>query len=271
MKVDCHIHSLHSDGVYTLDKIIPMLLENEVEVFSLTDHDTVSGIEEARALNQGRMKFVSGIEFTCREMKPDKVSEAFSIHLLGYNFNEDEPRLLEALEKRKQRVTEVFEALCSQLTALGYSVLKDEIPISCGNVLQLCDVAACIDLKYPGAPKQVFDMIDGFSARLDSANMSVEEAMGLIHGAGGKAVWAHPFHVYKDFKKMRIGQTDVLAALKYMKKMGLDGLEAGYLAFPSEEREWLYQIAADRQMLCTAGSDFHGSKNRSSMGAEIDF
>lgn len=28
--------------------------------------------------------------------------------------------------------------------------------------------------------------------------------MKLIHGAGGKAVWAHPFYTYEKFQKIRI-------------------------------------------------------------------
>lgn len=43
-----------------------------------------------------------------------------------------------------------------------------------------------------------------YSSELDRANISVQEAMKLKHGAGGKAVWAHPFYTYEKFQKIRI-------------------------------------------------------------------
>ena len=33
MKVDTHIHSLYSDGIYTIEEILEMLLKRHVEVF----------------------------------------------------------------------------------------------------------------------------------------------------------------------------------------------------------------------------------------------
>lgn len=48
MKVDYHIHSLYSDGIYTVEEILPMLLEKKIARFSLTDHDTIDGIQKAR-------------------------------------------------------------------------------------------------------------------------------------------------------------------------------------------------------------------------------
>lgn len=47
MKVDCHMHSLYSDGVCTMEEIISLLQQEHVSIFSITDHDTVDGIKEA--------------------------------------------------------------------------------------------------------------------------------------------------------------------------------------------------------------------------------
>ena len=88
-----------------------MLLEKKITRFSLTDHDTIDGIQKARMLNRDRITFISGIEFTCQEKTLDAVSLPFSIHLLGYGFDENDPDLIKALEARKQRVLEVFESL----------------------------------------------------------------------------------------------------------------------------------------------------------------
>lgn len=108
-----------------------MLLEKKITRFSLTDYDTIDGIQKARMLSRDRITFISGIEFTCQEKTLDAVSLPFSIHLLGYGFDENDPDLIKALEARKQRVLEVFESL------------------------------------------------------LNAANISIEQAIRLIHKAGG--------------------------------------------------------------------------------------
>lgn len=269
MKVNCHIHSLHSDGIYEIEEIIPMLMREQVEVFSITDHDTVSGIHIARESSKDKMQFISGIEFTCRELEIPSVRKTFSIHLLGYNFDETTPSLVNALKFRKQTAAGLFRELCKELTAFGYAVSKDEIPISCGNVLQLCDIKNYMRLKYPTAGSHVFDHIDSYSAKLNRTNLSFSQALSLIHDAGGKAVWAHPFYVYKDFEKMQLTHQEVLAILEYLIPFHLDGIEAFYPAFDNKTQTWLVELTHKYNLLFTAGSDFHGSKGRDLISMEI--
>lgn len=271
MKVDCHIHSLHSDGVYTIDQIIPMLLKENIEVFSITDHDCVDGIKRARELNCNRMKFISGIEFTCKEITIASIKKSFSIHLLGYNFDETNLPLLDMLKSRKIAVLNVFDSLCAEITAAGYPVFRKDVPISCGNVLQICDIVHYICSKYNNIPSCIYDIVDCYTIQLNNANISIENAIKAIHNAGGKTIWAHPFCVYKSFQKISISQKEVLSTLEVLRKQGLDGIEAHYLAFSNEDQKWLYDIARKRNMLYTAGSDFHGSKGRASMGVFLNY
>ena len=130
-----------------------MLLEKKITRFSLTDYDTIDGIQKARMLSRDRITFISGIEFTCQEKTPDAVSLPFSIHLLGYGFDENDPDLIKALEARKQRVLEVFESL------------------------------------------------------LNAANISIEQAIRLIHKAGGTCCCGHiPSLFYRNFEKRKLGK-----------------------------------------------------------------
>ena len=171
-----------------------MLLEKKITRFSLTDYDTIDGIQKARMLSRDRITFISGIEFTCQEKTPD---------------------LIKALEARKQRVLEVFESL------------------------------------------------------LNAANISIEQAIRLIHKAGGRAVWAHPLFVYRNFEKRKLEKEEIQVILQYLKTCGLDGIEANYSAFDSSEKEWIYRVAQDAKLFCTSGSDFHGSKGRDFMGMKV--
>lgn len=265
-KVDFHIHSLYSDGVYRIPEIIRILKREEIMAFSITDHDTIDGVREAAEAEKDSLKYIPGIEFTCREQKFCESGRKFSIHLLGYGFDAGSMKLQERLDRRKRDAAGVFDRLCREICQMGCDVRREDIPISCGIVMQLCDVEAYVRILYPEAEEPVYRKISEYSSELDRANISVQEAMDLIHGAGGKTVWAHPFYTYEKFHKIRISGDEILAALPPMKEMGLDGIEADYLSFSEEEREWLRGNAQREGLITTAGSDFHGSPGRSRMG-----
>ncbi len=268
MKVDCHIHSLCSDGIYTVEELIPLLQARQVRRFALTDHDTVAGVARAAQASRGRLPFLSGVEITCREAALAGGEAPFALHLLGYGFQEGDPALRKRLERRAEAVRETFCALCLTLTEAGYPLSVEEVPISCGNVLQLRDVEQFLQERYAPA-EDLSPIMAAYADRLDRVNLTVEEALGLLHGAGGKAVWAHPFIVYRRFQKQLLPRPAVRMALERLRNLGLDGLEAVYSAFSQEERIWLREQAQTAGLFWTAGSDFHGFPGRDQMGIDL--
>ncbi len=46
-KVDLHIHTNHSDGFYSPEDVVLKAKENDLEAISITDHDNLSGINDA--------------------------------------------------------------------------------------------------------------------------------------------------------------------------------------------------------------------------------
>jgi predicted metal-dependent phosphoesterase TrpH len=55
MRINLHCHSNKSDGVNTPASLIDILASNDLDIVSLTDHDSISGIEEAKicCINKG--------------------------------------------------------------------------------------------------------------------------------------------------------------------------------------------------------------------------
>ena len=47
MKVDLHLHTYYSDGVYSPTQVVMKAKENGLDVISIVDHDTTNGLEEA--------------------------------------------------------------------------------------------------------------------------------------------------------------------------------------------------------------------------------
>jgi predicted metal-dependent phosphoesterase TrpH len=84
---------------------------------------------------------------------------------------------------------------------------------------------------------------------------TVEEAIGVIHAAGGVAVWAHPFWDVKDPK-------EVLATIDRYVSYGLDGIEAFYVAHTPEQTALVADRAQELDLLTTGSADYHGPDHR---------
>ena len=65
-RYDLHSHTTHSDGSLSVDELASNMASEGVQVWSLTDHDTISGWKEAKvsAAKHG-IQFVPGVELTC--------------------------------------------------------------------------------------------------------------------------------------------------------------------------------------------------------------
>ena len=46
--VDLHVHSVKSDGTYTIKELLKYAVEKNLKAMALTDHDTVDGLDEIR-------------------------------------------------------------------------------------------------------------------------------------------------------------------------------------------------------------------------------
>lgn len=98
IRADLHIHSEYSsDGEFRVADIVGKCAAGGVDLFSLTDHNTVRGLDEAcdGALQAG-MEFVPGIEIDCS-------FEGTDLHLLGYGIDWKSPdfRTLEGDRSRR--------------------------------------------------------------------------------------------------------------------------------------------------------------------------
>ena len=85
MKVDLHIHTAYSDGVFTPEKIVETAIEEGLECIALTDHDNVlsykPAVEHAKKLAEesGKppLKIIQGVEI-------NTIYKDWEVHILGY-------------------------------------------------------------------------------------------------------------------------------------------------------------------------------------------
>ena len=99
--IDLHTHSTKSDGTLTPKELVRLAKELGLEAIALTDHDTVSGLEEAQ--EEGArigVEAAPGIELSTNH-------EGMEVHILGYYINrrnaEFMHKLREFVEERERR------------------------------------------------------------------------------------------------------------------------------------------------------------------------
>lgn len=132
--------------------------------------------------------------------------------------------------------------------------------------MQLQDVIHYTQKLYPEFASLAPSWIQHYAPILASVIIPVEKGISAVKAASGYTVWAHPFSGYHSLQKELLSTNDVLAIFNGLLAFGIDGLEADYLSFSPEQRNYLHQLAFRENLICTAGSDFHGFEGRNKMG-----
>ena len=92
--VDLHIHTNYSDGVFTPTQVVEYAAQIGLSAISITDHDTVDGVQEA--IDAGKrygVEVISGIELSA---ELDNITKT-EMHILGYYVNWKSKSFNEAL------------------------------------------------------------------------------------------------------------------------------------------------------------------------------
>lgn len=253
-------HSTQSDGELSPAETVRAAMQAGVELFALTDHDSVAGVSEATvAAGEVGLALVSGVEISV----VDPV--AADLHVCGYLMDPTDARLVAELqhsrEDRERRAARMIDAL----TELGWSI--DHEPLNARALAGLTIGRPHLAQAVWGDPRNaerlareglatsteflVAYLIEGKPAFREREAPSVAEAIALIHDAGGVAVWAHPFwDVSAD--------AEVIATLERFVGVGLDGVEAFYVTHTRAQTDLLVRRAAELGLLTTGSSDFHG-------------
>jgi len=255
--VDLHMHSRHSDGSLDPDELVARCKAAGLQTISLTDHDTVAHVSEVmQAANRHNLRVIPGTELSV-------TFQGKELHLLGYNFDPRNQALRERLEQLKASRIERAEKLVQVFTDLGFELKLDQMLAHAYGTVGRPHVAQAVMNNPVNASKLVeygvknqSDFFAEFFAPEKAGNvprqkLSAEEAITLLHNAGGIGVLAHPaWNFRSDVKRM----SEVLTELK---GLGLDGVEVFYLTNSKEQTEVLHGLANQLGLIETAGSDFH--------------
>lgn len=262
MDVDLHCHSTASDGALAPAVVVARAHERGVRLLALTDHDTLEGLEEARAAaGLLDMQLVNGIELSC-------TWGGATIHVLGYAFVSDAPALLQSIaelhEGRWLRAAEISKRLDNKGMpgALeGARAVQQELGDS-GNAPARPHFA-----EFLVRAGHVKDRAEAFRKWLGSGKLgdvkqhwpTLQQAIGTLLQAGGLISLAHPWQYDFTRSKRRKLIADFVAA-------GGHALEVVNGMQPAEQVGGLAILAREFGLLASAGSDFHAPGDWSELG-----
>jgi 3',5'-nucleoside bisphosphate phosphatase len=256
--IDLHTHSTASDGACSPERLIELALGVGISVLALTDHDTLDGVDRARARSAGTgLAFVAGVEIEIDRDRAlaSKQAPTGEFHLLGLGLSEHREDLEAALGRLREERHARNLRMVEKLTRDGIPVTMEELKeIAGGRVVSRAHFARLF------IKKKIVSSIDAAFSRLIGKGrpyyeprvcLTVGEATRLIHSAGGIAVIAHPISLGLKGPALR-------QFLSSCKDLGLDGLEAWHPNQPLKESRRFEGLASGLGLLVTGGSDFHG-------------
>ena len=261
-RCDLHVHSNHSDGKLSPADIVRKAAAEGVRMIVITDHDTVSGIPEAKKEARNYpVQVLNGVELTTSHHGVD-------LHLLGYMFEESHSELLCALEYFHSQRAEHLASIIHSLNAQGVELCEHEVAptlarrmVSTTNILYaLVRKGYATDLNHG-----YWEYLSpGKAAYRPKPILPIETASYLIRQAGGLVVLAHPGLIKKmqhdphilhneDFK-----QSDHWGRAESIASSGLiDGIEVWHSYHTPQDIEKAQALCNQYGLLATGGSDFH--------------
>lgn len=232
--------------------------------FAVSDHDTLEG---------SRRAILKGAEAGVHVIPAVEISTALNgnvLHILGYYVdinNEPLAKTLQGIcEYRIQRAKSLVENTNKELLALGKAPMDLQYILDIGNEKPITrsDIAQyLIDLGYVATKQEAFDRwLEKYN--VPNKDLSLEETIQLIHGAGGVAVLAHPNSKFLSLWHISSNFAEITNMLTTMKAQGLDGVEVYRTEHTPEDQERYTTLAHSLGLALSGGSDFHGPHNQTS-------
>jgi 3',5'-nucleoside bisphosphate phosphatase len=246
--IELHCHTTFSDGTLSPTRLVESALMAGVQAMAITDHDTMSGWDEAEAAAiafsdhyDQQLEIVPGLELST-------VHNEKSMHILG--FYPDKAKLTEPLQERLAGRKRRAQAMVDKLDALGYPIELPEM----GEGMAPGRPHIAKALQTAGHVKdmrEAFDRLlgEGKPACVEYEKFSSTDGIELLLSCDAIPVWAHPF-------LFRGGELEIV--LPKLLAAGLKGIEVYHPSHTDYQMEKLKGVCKQYGLLMTGGSDYHG-------------
>ena len=245
---DLHTHSTASDGKFSPKEVVKKAYDRGVKYLALTDHDTLSGIDEAKEeAEKLGLNFIPGIELST-------TYKGETIHILGYFRGDDykNPELNNYLEDiKKKRIERAHEIVRRLKKFNDIEIDVNEVLKNGKDTIARPHIAkAIIDAGYNYSKEYIFDNFigDHCPAYIPANKLDSEDGIKLLRKYNAVVVLAHPVLL----KKLDI--MDVL-------HLDFDGIEGIYSLNTPEATENFLKIVDKKGLITSCGYDSHGHED----------
>ncbi|MFI5145249.1 MAG: PHP domain-containing protein [Ignavibacteria bacterium] len=247
LKADLHLHTFFSDGKLSPEELIRKAKLSGIDTLSITDHDSVEGVEEA--MHYGKLhdiEIIPGVELSS-EYKGQEV------HVLGYFMDYKEPRFLEYLSSFRAKRLMRAEKIVERLNSMNIKItIKDVLSKTLGNAsigrphIAFALMAANVVSNYNEAFFKYLG--DNKPAFVKKPNIGTSDAVKLITESGGLSFIAHPGKTIRDNLIIELIE------------QGVDGIEIIHPSHTRDDIGYFLDITGQYFLLESGGSDFHGGR-----------
>lgn len=259
---DLHVHSNNSDGSDSVENLVKEIKKANIEIFALTDHDTIAGCIEITKYIPENIKFIPSIELTCQ-------TGDIKCHILGFNCNPADEKLNALIQKGKELRRKKLETRLDYIkNVLHIDLTNDELNWLYSRKSVVKTHLANLLVKRKMAKTNVEAMqkyLDGI--KTGNTRFSIEEAIDAIVTSGGIPVWAHPLGGEGE---KHIAHEKFMPRLEKMIAYGIKGLECYYSRYTLEEVKFLINCANSNNLLISGGSDYHGTNKENIQLAKLN-
>lgn len=246
MRIDLHIHSNLSDGDDSVLELVSKIKREKIDLFAITDHDSVKSIDILNDISN--ISYIPGVEMS-------SALKNVKMHILGYGICSNgniRKKCYDIANKRRNITLEILEDLKKKGYYFNEEYLerfnKDD-----GLILSKVDISKLlVKCGYANEIKDAFyGILKPYSVG-SQIRQDAEEIISSIREDNGISILAHPGEIVKK------QNVDITRVIDELCEIGIDGIEVCTPKHSSIEQHEFLNIAKERNMLITGGSDYHG-------------
>ena len=246
---DLHCHSTVSDGTLEPEAVAARARANGVDLWALTDHDEVGGLQRAAAAARAQgLAFLTGAE----------ISVTFAnttVHIVGLGFDASDERLVQGLRQTRGGRGERAQEMAAQLAQVGIPgayegalryVSNPELISRTHFARFLVEQRVCRDTG------EVFRrfLTEGKPGFVPHRWARLGDAVRWICDAGGVAIIAHP-------ARYSLSANEEFALFSEFRQHGGQGVEVVTGSHTTAECATYAGMAREFGLAASRGSDFH--------------
>ena len=259
--IDLHTHTNFSDGTDSPTQLINKALAAGISILGLTDHDSISGWQEAITVLRLGISLVPGSEISCQ------TSDGISVHILGLLFDSENLELMGTMQATRENRHGRMAKIITRLNEAGIDISMQDVldQLAEGATLGRPHLADALVKKGVVASRdEAFTQMLHNKSKYYVSHYSPlpEVAIKMIKAAGGVSVIAHPMASHR-------GRTISLETFGSLIDAGLDGVEVDHRDHSPDEKTQLIELAKQNDLVMTGASDYHGNGKLNQLGEYV--